>query len=67
MHPIALASQGYISKYPFKNGCLALQLGRGECKLTGDEQPVSAHPVKWLGIGCMSALQFIYTQTNELA
>ena len=35
--------------------------------LTRDEQPVLAHPQNWLGIGCIGALEFIYTQTNELA
>ena len=42
-------------------------LCRGDHKLTKDEQPVLAHLENWLGISCMSALEFIYTQTNELA
>ena len=36
-------------------------------KLRGDEQPVSPHPVNWFGIGCISAFEFVDTQTNELA
>ena len=39
----------------------------GDRKLTGDEQPVLAHPENWFGIGWMSALEFIYKQSNELA
>ena len=40
---------------------------RGDRKLIGDEQPLSAHPENWLGIRCTSVLEFFYTQTNELA
>ena len=36
-------------------------------KLRGDAQLVSPHPVNWFGIGCISAFEFVYTQTNELA
>ena len=27
----------------------------------------SAHPENWLGIGCLSELEFVYSQTNALA
>ena len=35
--------------------------------LLTDEQPILGHPENWLGMCCMSALEFVNTQTNEIA
>ena len=42
------------------------RLAQGDCKLTGDEQPVSAHPENYFAVGCMSALEFIDSQLSKL-